>query len=137
MPTVAAITPTTCQCGWSGELLFSADEGWRKKCPGCGQALSRDGTHGRGRRWYGNRRFAGSEETSVTKGFHPREVPFVRKHITAGKISDQGDVTFSDRAEEQRFQKQFNKMAEKLGGMPEAEYFGRPIEGLLPDAAPD
>ena len=116
MPTVARIAPSSCSCGWNGQMYFSERAGWTDVCPGCGKSI-RYGGHNAPRetkRFYGNRRFAGSESVSQREGFHPSEVAFARKHITAGTISDEGDVSFTDRQDQRKFVKQRDRLIEGL-----------------------
>jgi hypothetical protein len=85
--------------------------------------------HREGQRFYGNRRFAGSEAESITEGFRPYEVPLARKHITAGKIHDDGRVEFSDRADQRKFKQQLRQLQDGVANA--FELAGHPVEGEM------
>lgn len=125
----AIISKVSCACGWSGELCFSAREKWKRRCPGCKKPVVR-GQSASAPRFHGNRRFAGSESESITKGFHPKEVKFIKAQMPGVQhcINDTGDVSFADRAEERKFDREYAAMADRLGGLPDPEAGGDMME---------
>ncbi len=109
-------------CSYSDERLFSEREGWKIDCPDCGKVLTMEDTPKAAARFYGDRRFAGSECESVTEGFHPNEVKLARKHMpkSAGCIKDDGRVFFESRSQQQTFMREQAKAREQIGTVRDA-----------------
>jgi hypothetical protein len=80
------------------------------RCDQCGVEVPVERTPPEAPRFYGDRRFAGEEAFSVTEGFRPYEVPLARKHITAGRIHDDGRVEFASRSDQRKFMQQLAQL---------------------------
>lgn len=109
------------ECAHRFNQVLYADKGWVCKCPQCGREFQRSASGSM--RFYGNRRFSGDEAMSVTEGFRPYEVPLARKHITAGKIHDDGRVEFADRADQRKFMQQQADLQGRLHAMSDGDNF--------------
>lgn len=114
MACIGKIVETDCPCGFRGELGFYASEDWKRDCPDCGKVLS-PGTN-KPQRFYGNRRFSGSECESITEGFHPKEVNLARKNMpkSAHCIREDGRVVFNDRREQREFVRELQETKRRL-----------------------
>jgi hypothetical protein len=120
MPTIARTASVKCTCGFQGEMLFCADEDWKRDCQVCGKVLTPESKGAQ--RYYGDRRFAGSEQESVTEGFHPSEVKLAREHMpkSAHCIKDDGRVFFESRSEQKRFMAEQRQAREQIGTVRDA-----------------
>lgn len=94
-----------CGCGKGFSAFVRASDDWQTKCPDCGEPVHAHQTTLGNIRFYGNRRFAGSEAVSRTEGYRPWEVEAARKGIPGYQhcIRDSGEIVFSDRAEQRGF----------------------------------
>lgn len=104
-------------CGHrSANLFFAASEGWARACPGgCGGTVRPEhgyaGGGGRVQRFYGNRRFAGSERESISEGFSPEEYEQACRiygdidGVQLVKGEDAVTVYFDDRRAQREFTK--------------------------------
>jgi hypothetical protein len=101
----ARIVNHTCSCGWTGSVCLKRAAGWAAKCPECGKVEKPE--RPKAPRYYGDRRFAGTERESVMHGFHPDEVGEARRLLPAFQecIRDDGTVQFDSRKQERGFVK--------------------------------
>lgn len=113
MTTLGRITRLECRCGYVGDVYVSAADGWAGECPACNARLTADGSRPKGQRFYGDRRFAGSETLSMMEGCHPSEVAQHRALFDAQgacRTTDNGDVHFESRSQQRKYVRLKNAM---------------------------
>lgn len=120
MSCIAKVTNTACQCGYKGSLCFTERENWKRECPDCGRLIE-PGAQGP-QRYYGDRRFSGSESESITEGFHPGEVKIARKAMpkSADCIKDDGRVFFESRSQQKTFVRELEQARQQTGAQRDA-----------------
>ncbi len=113
----AKIVPNLkCGCGHQFKAFVRAEDGWTCECPSCGGRVHESDRGGSQVRFYGNRRFAGSEAASRCQGFHPDEVPEARKRLAKYQhcIKDNGRVEFGDRQEERGYVRALHALEDRM-----------------------
>lgn len=117
---ISKIASTQCgakTCDFSGDVAFLASDDWKAPCPKCGETMNCGQQPKFNQTHIGNRRFSGDQQISIAQGFHPKEVPAVRRLMGASAdcIQDDGRVRFKDSRSEQRFRKDLARAKAAIG----------------------
>lgn len=101
-----------CRCGERFDVACPFSRRDEQPCPACSATAAPVDWERQNIRT--EREFSSGEQLSFTEGCHPREVPILRKHITAGTIHDNGRVSFKNRQEQRQYVKQHERMMQSL-----------------------
>lgn len=109
----AKIVPNLkCECGKQFQGFVSRGNGWMAPCPECSKPVSESSRAHDRTKFYGNRRFSGTESQSRCQGVHPDEVMEAKRMLPDHQhcIKDNGRIEFADRKEERSFARAWERL---------------------------